>query len=129
MADKGKGIDTTNLSETEGLLQPQLTGLIVLKGDDFSVESGSVINEIYTFLNYHESSSFPKANVQIGLASLLRDRLVKLANQNNDQYYELLRNNKNIKAKIEKFNDIANELIPSEAYDDVALATIQEQDV
>jgi len=131
--DKNKSIDFNNLSQTElkrrGLLEPQLTGLIDITGDSFDKESGSVINEIYTFLNYHENSKFPKTSIQIGLASLLSDRLSKLVNNNNDKYYELLRYNPHYKAKIEKFTEVLNELIPIDSYNDVALETVKEQDV
>jgi hypothetical protein len=66
---KGKSIDFNNLTQSEinrrGLLDPQPTGLRDITGNSFTAESSAVLNEIKTFNDYLESSSFPKTAIQI----------------------------------------------------------------
>jgi hypothetical protein len=63
----------------------------------------------------------------------LRERLLKLAKTNKTQYLDLIQNNQT-NNEIEKFLKLEGQyyedIIPSpQAYEDVKLATIQEQDV
>jgi hypothetical protein len=134
---KGKSIDFNNLTQSEinrrGLLDPQPTGLRDITGNSFTAESSAVLNEIKTFTNYLESSSFPKTAIQIGLYNLLRERLLKLSETSETQYNQLIEDvdSNNL---IENFLNLETELfkniIPSpNAYDDVELTAIQERDV
>lgn len=67
-------------------IESQMTGFKPITGQDFTGESTAVVNEIDTFLNYHDSASFPKAVIASGFYKLLRDRLSKLADLRNNSY-------------------------------------------
>lgn len=137
--NKGKGIMSGELSQQEidkRSLNPQLTGLRDITGENFRVETGSVLNEIDTFVNYHERSKFPKAAISVGIYKLLKERLLKLSETNKDLYNQLTQNNE-IKDKIDNFLDLDLDLEnktfntdnQSETYNEVAQETIREQDI
>jgi hypothetical protein len=100
--DKGKGIaegETSDLEFARRQLSPKLTGLTEIRSDNFEQGSGAVLNEIEQFFKYHHNSAFPKVAIQVGLYKTLRDRLSKLYETNNEEYNNLIQDEK-INAKI-----------------------------
>lgn len=89
-------------------IKAQLTGLKPITGQDFTGESTAVVNEIETFLNYHDNASFPKAVIGAGFYKVIRDRLAKLADLRNNSYEQLIQDNE-INNKIERFLDLENQ--------------------
>jgi hypothetical protein len=89
-------------------IEPQLTGLKPITGQDFTGESTAVVNEIETFLNYHDNASFPKAVIGAGFYKVIRDRLAKLADLRNNSYEQLIQDNE-INNKIERFLDLEDQ--------------------
>jgi len=89
-------------------IEPQLTGLKPITGQDFTGESTAVVNEIETFLNYHDNASFPKSVIGSGLYKLIRNRLAKLADLRNNSYEQLIQDNE-VNNKIERFLDLENQ--------------------
>lgn len=137
--DKGKNIDFNELSlpelERRGLLQPQLTGLPEITGNNFYNESINILEEIKTFIRHQDNNSFPEKALQVGMYKILRDRLNKLAEINRNQYINLIQDD-SINRKIETFRNLENEILnfqpptpESDTYEEIALATIQEQDI
>jgi len=109
-----------------------MTGLKDITGKSFTEESKAVLSEIGAFLDYQESSSFPKTAITASLYTLLRERLLKLSKTNEIEYENLIRNDL-ANNKIENFLNLEGtyyeEIIPSpQAYEDVTLATIHERD-
>nr|YP_010165710.1 hypothetical protein K8L25_mgp10 [Lactarius trivialis]QRN74282.1 hypothetical protein [Lactarius trivialis] len=131
--DKGKlpdFIDEMTPTEITRRLNSQLTGLSEIKGEDFNYESNCVIGEIETFLNYNNKSSFPKAVIQAGLYKLLVSRLDKLRETNFDAYKKWIEKDWKIFKTIEDFLHLEEiEAAQSDTYEEVANATIKEQDV
>jgi hypothetical protein len=136
--NKGKYIDFNNLTQTElegrGLL-PQMTGLRDITGKSFKDESAAVLSEIDTFIKYQENSSFPKPEIQKGIYNLLRERLLKLYEFTPNQYTFWTEDNK-VNNKIENFLNLESEILnnlpdspTSNTYNEIALATIEEQEV
>jgi len=89
-------------------IKAQLTGLKPITGQDFTGESTAVVNEIDTFLNYHDNASFPKAVIGAGFYKVIRDRLSKLADLRNNSYTQLIQDNE-INNKIERFLDLEDQ--------------------
>jgi hypothetical protein len=89
-------------------IEPQLTGLKPITGQDFTGESTAVVNEIDTFLNYHDGASFPKAVIAGGFYKVIRDRLSKLADLRNNSYTQLIQNEE-VNNKIERFLNLENQ--------------------
>jgi hypothetical protein len=151
--NKGKAVDLDNLSQSEmlkrGLLKPNLTGLKEITGlpENFEAESNAVFNELHTFIVKHELSTFPNETIQEGLYNNTRERLLKFSEANPDLYNKYL-NNKFIDKKIQKFIELEKEIFPEEllqenkqerlpeqikspasnTYDEIARATVAEQD-
>jgi len=151
--NKGKAVDLDNLSQSEmlkrGLIKPNLTGLKEITGlpENFDAESNAVFNELHTFIVKHELSTFPNETIQEGLYNNTRERLLKLSEANPDLYNKYL-NNKFIDKKIQKFIELEKEIFPEEllqenkqerlpeqikspashTYDEIARATVAEQD-
>jgi len=112
-----------------------MSGLRNITGSSFVDESNAVLSEIDTFFDHQANNTFPSAVVQLGFYNLLRERLLTLSNVKPNQYAFLL-NRKEINKKIEKFLDLESEILnnipaspQSETYEEIALATIKEQDV
>jgi hypothetical protein len=89
-------------------VEQQLTGLRNITGQDFTGESTAVVNEIDTFLNYHDSASFPKAVIGSAMYKLIRDRLQKLSDLRPNSYEHLIQDDK-VNNKIERFLDLEPE--------------------
>jgi hypothetical protein len=135
--DKGKAIDISNLSINEinrRALANQPTGLTDITPENFDASSNAVLGEISQFLDYQERSAFPKDIVKTGLFSLISERLYKLSQVNAELYSKLI-NDDSKNNLIEKFLSFRNELLGEEidkqsnSYEEVAKATIQEQEV
>jgi len=138
---KGKGIDFNNLSQSElerrGLVNPQLTGLPIITGENtqFITEANSVLREIKTFESNHKDNIFPSEQMEQGFYNLLRSRLHKLSEANPIMYQDLIKSN-SLNDRIDKFVDLENKIFAnpidhpvSNAYNDVEMATNQEQDI
>lgn len=132
--DKGKSIDFNNLSQSElerrGVVQPQLTGLTNITGDDFEAESQALLSEIETFNKYQTTSSFPKTEVQAGLYTHIHKKLEKLSSLNNESYQDLIRDGF-IAKTISRFTALYNDLYRQEGqepYNEIAQSTIEEQE-
>lgn len=82
------------------------------------------------FSNYHDSATFPKVAIQAGIYNVLRARLLKLSELYPDMYYKSL-NDSSTNNPIEYFLGLENDIMDaqSDIYNEVAKATIQEQDV
>jgi hypothetical protein len=125
---KGKTIDFNNLSLSEihsrGFLEHQTTGS--------TPNHINIINEISTFIDYNERSAFPKTAAQITLYNIIRARLLKLSQVNENLYNNLIQDDI-INNKIEKFLNLEDEILRddllSPKYNEVQLNTIQEQEV
>jgi hypothetical protein len=89
-------------------VEAQLTGLKAITGQDFTGESTVVVNEINTFLNYHDSASFPKAAVGTAMYKLIRNRIQKLSELRTNSYEHLIQYDE-INNKIERFLDLENQ--------------------
>jgi hypothetical protein len=135
---KGRTLDFNNLTQTEleriGLL-PQSTGLRDISGHNFVLESNAILSEIDTFNKYQENSSFPKIEVQQGFYNLIRERLLKLSQVSESKYNELNQDDL-VYDKINKFIELESEIMDnlpdsptSNTYNEIALATIEEQEV
>ena len=119
--------ETSDLEFARRQLSPKLTGLTEIRSDNFEQGSGAVLNEIEQFFKYHHNSAFPKVAIQVGLYKTLRDRLSKLYETNNEEYNNLIQDEK-INAKINWFVDLEKEIDHVESYNEAALSTIQEQE-
>ena len=138
--NKGKNIYLGELSQSEierrgDLLQPQLSGLKDITGNSFTEESAAVLQEINAFLTHQEKGTFPNTNIKQGLYKLLKSRVLKLSESKPNQF-TFWTNEKEVNNVIEKFANIENQVLDnlihspeSHTYEEIALATIQEQDV
>jgi hypothetical protein len=130
-----------------GLLKPNLTGLKEITGlpENFEAESQAVFKEIHTFILKHDISSFPNETIQEGFYNNTRERLLKLSEANPNLYDKFLEN-KFIDKKINKFIELEKDIFPEEllqdvkqevtpeiikspTYDEIAMATVEEQEV
>jgi hypothetical protein len=89
-------------------IEPQLTGLRPITGQDFTGESTAIVNEIDTFLNYHDKASLPKAVIASGFYKVIRNRLSNLSDLRNNSYSQLIQDVE-INNKIERFLDLENQ--------------------
>jgi len=135
--DKGKSIADGELSATElarRAMTPQLTGFkeLSLTSDKFNDDGNTVFKEINQFINYYDNSSFPKKELKQGFYKIIKERLNKIA-ADSPKYMDFIADD-NINSKIERFLNLENEIfgdfpdINSPTYNDVALATVKEQD-
>jgi hypothetical protein len=137
--DKGKGISEGELSELEisrRALSPQLTGLLPIKENNFEDASNALLAEIEQYNKYYNNSKFPKVELKEGLYNVIRERLLKLSETNNDKYNSLIQNDE-VNDKINSFIKLEKDVFKyedvlssngSNTYNEIALATIQEQD-
>jgi hypothetical protein len=95
-------------TKPDNTIEPQLTGLKPITGQDFTGESIAIVNEIDTFLNYHNNASFPKAIIGAGLYKVIRNRLSTLSDLRNNSYKQLIQDNE-INEKINRFLDLEDQ--------------------
>ena len=133
---------TLNQDEIRELIEPDITGLTPITGDDFYTESHNLINEIDTFFRYQDNNTFTptagKLALQVAFYKTIRNRLHALSRYSNDKYGVWTRD-ETVNKKIATFMDLSGELwkdlhapdqeYESDTYNEVALATVQEQDV
>jgi len=92
------------------ILQPDITGLPQITGNNFNTEIMNVLEEIKTFMRYQENSSFPKRDLQLGIYKLLKDSLNKLDELNREDYITVIQDDL-INEKIETFRNLEFEFI------------------
>jgi len=155
--DKGKSIDLNNLSlselERRGFVDHQLTGLAkgielidlqnsklhMLPTGEFINESSSLINEINSFTEKHQARNLGTATQTVLLYNLMRAKLNRLYDLNSLYFNDWIKND-HINDTINDFvslektinsldDDIAKSDHESETYNEIALATVQEQDI
>jgi hypothetical protein len=123
-----------------GNVPSKLNGLKDITGESnkFNTESFNVLNEIEIFTDVKDSSKFTDPKIKSTIYDMLRDRLHKLSSSNPDLFKALLKNN-SVQNKINDFLDLEKEIYPSEiievaktmkspTYEEIAMATVEEQD-
>jgi hypothetical protein len=105
----------------------QHTGLTEINNDNFEESSSSVLREMDKFFTTTESSAFPELILQQGMYRLLRERLFKLS-ESNDEKYNVLTDNPVVNRKIERFIELEKDIFKDTPYNDVVQETAIEQD-
>jgi hypothetical protein len=138
---KGKAPDFGNFTQSElerrGLLNPQLTGLPKITGENtqFITESNAVLREIKAFDDRYVNNLFPTEKLQQGIYNVLRDRLHRLSDSNPIYYQDLIKNDK-LNDRIDNFIELEKDIFPdlvdspkSKSYNDVELDQAKVTDV
>jgi hypothetical protein len=75
--DKGKGVDVTNLSQSEinRRIMEQVTGESLQK---FEIESEDILSKMSHFVATHENQAFPNHELEKGICSLLSTQMTVL---------------------------------------------------
>ena len=127
--NKGKQSERGVLNEMEvnRSLLAQISGDRQLK---FDGEASIVLGQITHFLD--KGDNFPDSDLKLGMYNTIRGRLFALSSLTPILYENLIRDN-SIYNEIEKFVKLENQINPvdnqSDTYEEVANATIKEQDV
>jgi hypothetical protein len=139
---KGKEIDGSNLSEQEinRRIMEQATGNSMEK---FQRESTDLLAKINHFTELHETDGFPNLEIKEGMYSALKAKLLSITMLTPKLYSDWL-NQKNVASSISKFFNLKDNLDnkvtddnletksvaqQSDTYQEVALATVEEQEV
>jgi hypothetical protein len=133
---KGKDVLFGEISENElnRRILNQITGENFLK---FEKESQDLLMHINHFITVDKTNGFPNVEIREGMYQALKSKLNMLS-LSYEKHYDNWSSNSLIQDKIDKFIDLENiltsensfnELAKSTAYEDVVLATTQEQDV
>ena len=110
-----------------------------ITGNNFNKEADSVLKEVSQFLDYSENSKFPKTEIQEGLYRNITDRLVKLNEKYPDEYNNKILNHEGYNNLVESFFNTKDlqtldvkplsPIAESDTYNEIALATVHEQEV
>jgi hypothetical protein len=113
--------------EANRRLLDQISGDIQLK---FDQESSIVLGQITNFLD--KGDNFPDSDLKLGIYNTIRGKLLALSALTPILYENLIRDN-SIYNEIERFIKLENQITAvdnqSDTYEEVAQATIKEQDV
>jgi hypothetical protein len=130
-SDNESSVDSINhyFPKNHNELMTQITG----NGDEkFLNESSQLIGEIDSFIKYHDESLFPSDGIKSGMYKVIKSKLIALTILNPIRYKNWLETS-DIATNINKFfklEDGINSIdVQSDTYDEVALATVKEQDV
>jgi len=133
MPDKGKTviIKSDNLQEYNELLQKQITGDSYVH---FKDETSKLLQSINAFINLEKTQNFKNQEYRNELYITLREKMTEIYNKYPDLYnewYEIPR----IESKIDQFISLDNLIeegiktpLKSDTYEEIALATAQEQE-
>jgi hypothetical protein len=128
-SDKGKGVDPMELTEkeVERRIMAKITGDRQIK---FDQESSVILQQITHFND--KVNTFPGDDIRLGVYNVIRAKLLALSALS-PMLYENLINDNNINNDIERFLEFEKEVTGgenhSDTYDEVAHATINEQEV
>jgi hypothetical protein len=120
--------DDTQIASTSQIepVKAQLSGLSEITSENFEESTEKIMFDMDKLFQYTETS-FPKLEIQKGLYKLISNKIKKLSEVDSEKYNDLI-NNSEVFNKLTKFHDLAKELNPSDAYEEVVKATEQEQD-
>jgi len=127
--NKGKATDLAELSETEinRRILKEITGEKEIR---FDMESNMVLQQLTHFMDKGED--FPNNDLKIGMYNMIRAKLLALSSLSPMLYENFIKDD-NINKEIEKFLNLEDKINPddnqSDTYNEVAKATIEEQDV
>ena len=110
-----------------------------ITGNNFNKEADSVLKEASQFLDYIEKAKFPKTEIKDALYKNISDRFFKLNEKYPDEYNNKILNHEGYNNLVESFfkvNEIPNldtkplsPIAESDTYNEIALATVHEQEV